>query len=153
MEDVGFTEGGDQVAEFRWAPRDLGLVVRLLPLREPDRDRVAGTDGRAHLAEDFGGERDTVPDVRPAVLVRAQVDLGPQELVEEVAVAGVHLHAVGAEFLRGPGPARERVADLAQLGRGRGTAERFTRLFQAGGAERGEVRAGLPGVERPLVPE
>jgi hypothetical protein len=133
VEQVGARrpEDRDQLGELRGAGRDLGLVVRFLPLRDPDGDRVVragrGPDRRDHR----GGERSPVGDARPAVAVGALVRLRPQELVEQVAVAGVDLDAVGADVPGDDRAAGERVDDLRQLGGAGGPAERLARLLQA----------------------
>lgn len=78
-----------------------------------------------------------------AVSVGAPVGAGPEELVEQVAVAGVHLDAGRADLLRDTGAAHERALDLLQLPARRGTPPQYVRVLEPGRAER-RVRGERP---------
>ena len=89
--------------------RDLGAVVgteavpvaRFLVADEPHADRDRRTDRGAHRLEHLDREPHAIVE-RAAVLVGAEVVLGREELVDEVAVRGVHLDAVEAGVGRVP---------------------------------------------------
>jgi hypothetical protein len=90
-------------------------IVHPVGRRHPDDHRLAGREGGAHGVHDL----DDQPD---AVLERTAVTVGPlvrqrrQELVQQVAVRGVHLDDVEAGLV-GPARARgERIDDAGDLG-------------------------------------
>lgn len=81
---------------------------------EAEQDRVVRADGGADSVDDLEREAHTVFQ-RAAVLVRALVGERGHELVDQVAVRTVDLHAVKAALLRSRGGFAERGDELVDL--------------------------------------
>ncbi|MNO97408.1 hypothetical protein D3C76_891140 [compost metagenome] len=82
---------------FRGLHQTCGVVL-LLPLGETEDDRETFTDRGTHGLNQFNGEARTVGQAA-AVFVGALVAAFPEELVDQVAVGAVDLHAVHADGL------------------------------------------------------
>ena len=67
-------------------------------------------------------------------------------------MAGVDLHAVGADLLRVNGAPHEGLPDRGELGGAGRPAERLVRVRQTRGAERDEAGVRLTGIDRSLMP-
>ena len=101
---------GQRLEKFAQGLRGLyqtGGVILLLPLRETEDDRETFADRRTYRLDQFDGEARTVGQAA-AVFVGTLVAAFPEELVDEVAVGTVDLHAVHADALGIPGGLGER---------------------------------------------
>src|SRR5262249_35318895 len=124
-------------------------VAARLPGGDPDGDGEVGAGRLAPRRDHLGGERRAAGHRRPAVLVGPQVDRRPEELVEEVAVAGVDLYAVGTSLLRVNGAPHEGLPDRGEFGGAGRPAERLFPGRPTRGAERGEGGGRRAGISRP----
>ena len=102
-----------QLVRRRGDPR---VVVGHLPLREAEDDRKAGRHHAAHRAHHLDGEAHAILG-RPAIGVVAAVGHRPEELIQQVTVCGVDLHAVETDALGvgcRPRVGRDHVLDIAR---------------------------------------
>jgi hypothetical protein len=81
-------------------------VILLLPLRETEDDREAFPDS-THGLDQFDGKARTVGQAA-AVFVACAVAAFPEELVDQVTVGTMDLHAVHADALASGRPGRRR---------------------------------------------
>ncbi len=115
---------------------DPRLIVVDLPLGQAEEDREVRGDGFPAGFDQLRGEAGARGRVT-AVRVGAPVGAGPEELVDEVAVAAVDLDAVEAEGLRLGGRRGEGSDHLVDVRLGHGHA-----MF---GAVQGDARGADPG--------
>ena len=114
------------------------LVVALVDA-EADYDGIILAAGFLDAFQDIGDEAQSVLETA-AVLVRALVGVGAQELLEQIAVRGVQFDAVHARFLaahRGFDELADELFDLAVRKAADMPARHFARLA-LGGTGRGE---------------
>ncbi len=133
-----------------------GVEVDLLPLGEAEADDEVRSRGRADGRHDLGWEAHAVLDVVAAIAILSAVGFGPEELVQQVAVGGVHLHAVDADLLGHQRAADEGPLDVVQFFQSRGAAVRTGAVGQARGAQGGIGGVGAFAAllaDRALVPE
>ncbi len=117
VEDVhsGVDQRADERLQLGGGPEDLRAEVLDFPLRDAERDRKVRPGRAAHLRHGLHSQPDPVLE-RAAVPIVATVGPLPEELIEEVAVRCVDLHAVEADP---PGVDRglaERRDDRVQIG-------------------------------------
>ncbi len=112
-----------------------GVEVDLLPLGEAEADHELRARRGPDRRHDLGGETHAVLDVVAAVAVLATVGFGPEELIEQIAVGGMHLHAIDTDLLGHEGAAHEGLLDVVQFFEGRRAAVGAGAVGQARGAE------------------
>jgi hypothetical protein len=100
-------------------PREAPVRMEIGPLRQAEGDREV-TRGTAHRLDDRDYVGGALDGRRAAETISATVRLCPEELVEEVTVAGVQLDAGRPRFARDHGTAHERGTDLVEFGQRRG---------------------------------
>lgn len=102
--------------------RQLNAALDVVAGVEAEQDRVVRADGGADSVDDLEREAHTVFQ-RAAVLVRALVGERGHELVDQVAVRTVDLHAVKAALFRSRGGFAERGDEpwISSTVRARGT--------------------------------
>jgi hypothetical protein len=102
--------------------RQLNAALDVVAGVEAEQDRVVRADGGADGVDDLEREAHTVFQ-RAAVLVRALVGERGHELVDQVAVRTVDLHAVKAALLRSRGGFAERGDEPVDLLHGQSTRD------------------------------
>ena len=124
-------EGHQETFQLFRILRQLRFVILLLPLREAQHDREIFTNGFAYRLYDLDTDTGTVLD-GTTVFVITLVGAFPEELVEQVTVGTVNLHAIKTYLfggLRGLGKGTHHILDIFL---GHGMAIFLAGLEQAG---------------------
>ena len=131
-----------------------GLVDRpaaIDPVGARDAHAQRATKGFAHGLEHFQRKTDTVFK-RATVLVGALVGQRRQELVQQIAMRGVQLDGLDAEFLAAPGGVHKVGFDLRDVGQAQLGGCRFLRQVGQGAGRHGLPAAVLWGDQHAAVP-
>src|SRR5690348_6051935 len=119
---AGGAENRQHGLEILRSWRDARVVIHFLPLREAKGYGELLTHGLAYRLHDLGRKPYPGPDIVAAIAICAAVRLRPKELVQKIAVTGMHFDTSRANLSCGECSADEGIADCIQILRGGGAS-------------------------------